>query len=140
MRGAARGPDTRAPAGRSDQRGPGDATRRRGRTTTPHDMFAERLLAVLSGSRPVHWMLGHTIGDEYDQLIALAPAAPLRTGTSHPVVRSCRGIPLRPGVVEACASIETGERVRAMAFRIERGDDLRWRCAAVELGGDLVPA
>ena len=39
-----------------------------------------------------------------------------------------------PGVVEACASIAAGEQVRAMAFRLEQGPDLRWRCAAVELG------
>ncbi|MFG2834873.1 Rv3235 family protein [Streptomyces zaomyceticus] len=37
--------------------------------------------------------------------------------------------------MEAFATIATGPRVRAMAFRLERGADHRWRCAAVELDG-----
>ncbi|RST24983.1 hypothetical protein EF908_02245, partial [Streptomyces sp. WAC04770] len=60
----------------------------------PHQWFAERLLAVLSGQRPVHWMLGHTIGDAYDQLAELAPTVPgdsrsgiASTPTGHPVSR-----------------------------------------------------
>ncbi|MGW7055361.1 Rv3235 family protein [Streptomyces sp. NPDC054887] len=102
---------------------------------TPHAQFAERLLAVLSGRRPVHWMLGHTIGEAYEQLVQLAPRTPLRTRGASPVVRTCGGFHPRPGVVEAFASIAAGEQVRAMAFRLEQGRDLRWRCAAVELGG-----
>ncbi len=46
------------------------------RPLRPHQWFAERLLAVLSGQRPVHWMLGHTIGEAYDQLAELALPAP----------------------------------------------------------------
>ncbi|WP_028815026.1 Rv3235 family protein [Streptomyces flavidovirens] len=102
---------------------------------TPHEQFAERLLAVLSGRRPVHWMLGHTIGEAYEQLVQLAPRTPLRTRGTLPVVRTCGGFHPRPGVVEAFASIAAGDQVRAMAFRLEQGRDLRWRCAAVELGG-----
>ncbi|MFF8290230.1 Rv3235 family protein [Streptomyces sp. NPDC016309] len=106
------------------------------RPLPPHVLFAERLLAVLSGERPVHWMLGQTVGQAYDQLVRLAPATPLRARGARPVVRRCGGFPLRPGVVEAFASIAAGEQVRAMAFRLERGDDRKWRCAAVELGGE----
>ncbi|MGA4862129.1 Rv3235 family protein [Streptomyces lavendulocolor] len=102
----------------------------------PHILFAERLLAVLSGERPVHWMLGQTVGEAYDQLIRLAPATPLRARGARPVVRRCGGFPLRPGVVEAFASIAAGEQVRAMAFRLEQGTDRKWRCAAVELGSE----
>ncbi|MEU8523056.1 Rv3235 family protein [Streptomyces sp. NBC_01216] len=101
----------------------------------PHTMFAERLLAVLSGDRPVHWMLGQTVGAAYEQLVRLAPQTPLRSVGSRPVLRRCAVHPPRPGVVEAFASIATGERIRAMAFRLERGADGRWRCAAVELDG-----
>ncbi|MGW0563564.1 Rv3235 family protein [Streptomyces sp. NPDC003016] len=111
------------------------ALRHRHRRPTPHEQFAERLLAVLSGRRPVHWMLGHTIGEAYEQLVRLAPTTPLRTRGTLPVVRTCGGFHPRPGVVEAFASIAAGEQVRAMAFRLEQGRDLRWRCAAVELGG-----
>ncbi|MEU8703350.1 Rv3235 family protein [Streptomyces sp. NPDC091387] len=125
------------PAGRHDARRPETVPPQRLRTprrVRPHQWFAERLLAVLSGQRPVHWMLGHTIGEAYDQLAELAPATPLRSRGARPVIRMCRGAQPAPGVVEACASIAAGEQVRAMAFRLEQGPDLRWRCAAVELG------
>ncbi|NBE51009.1 hypothetical protein GUY60_06130 [Streptomyces sp. YC537] len=98
------------------------------------------MLAVLSGERPVHWMLNHTVGNGYQQLVELAPYTPLKARGPRPYVRTCRAHPLRPGVVEASACISAGDRVRAMAFRLERGSDLRWRCAAVELGGERQPA
>ncbi|MFE6761837.1 MULTISPECIES: Rv3235 family protein [unclassified Streptomyces] len=129
------------PAGRHDARRPEAVPAQRHRTPRrlrPHHWFAERLLAVLSGQRPVHWMLGHTIGEAYDQLAELAPTTPLRTRGTRPVIRMCRGAQPAPGVVEACASIAAGEEVRAMAFRLEQGPDLRWRCAAVELGNTPV--
>ncbi len=85
-------------------------------------------------------MLGHTIGEAYDQLAELAPDAPLGTGCRRPVVRACRGSQPVTGVVEAFASIATGDQVRAMAFRLEQGPDLRWRCAAIDLGGERLPA
>ncbi|MET9430793.1 Rv3235 family protein [Streptomyces sp. NPDC003036] len=136
-------PQTPRPAGRRDQRAPGGAgtvrQARPQRPQPPHAVFAERLLAVLSGERPVHWMLGQTVGEAYDQLIRLAPHAPLRARGAHaarPVIRRCGVFPLRPGVVEAFATIATGDRFRAMAFRLEQGEDRRWRCAAVELGGN----
>ena len=110
------------------------------RPLRPHQWFAERLLAVLSGQRPVHWMLGHTIGEAYDQLAELAPDAPLGAGRRRPVVRTCHGTQPADGVVEAFASIATGEQVRAMAFRLEQGPDLRWRCAAIDLGGERLSA
>lgn len=99
----------------------------------PHERFAEELLAVLSGLRPVHSMLGRTIGEAYDQLVHLAPTTPLRARNTTSVIRTCRGFHPRPGVVEAWASIAAGDQVRAMAFRLEQGPDLRWRCAAVEV-------
>ncbi|WP_443067903.1 Rv3235 family protein [Streptomyces sp. NBC_01351] len=115
------------PAGRNDQRRP-PRTLRLG----PHHWFAERLLAVVSGRRPVHSLLGHTVGPAYQQLITLAPADHLRARLS-PVIRQCGRFTPGPGVIEAFARIATGDRVTAMAFRLEQGPDLRWRCAAVEL-------
>ncbi|MCX4801209.1 Rv3235 family protein [Streptomyces sp. NPDC058682] len=100
----------------------------------PHHWFAEHLLAVVSGLRPVHSLLGHTIGPAYQQLIALAPADPLRDRL-RPVVRQCGRFTPGPGVIEAFARIATGDRLTAMAFRLEQGPDLRWRCAAVEIQG-----
>ncbi|WP_327355654.1 Rv3235 family protein [Streptomyces sp. NBC_01304] len=131
------------PGGRRDRSTrPGGAPAQRGRRRgiTPHELFAERLLAVLSGQRPVHWMLNHTVGPGFQHLVELAPGAPFRAQGPRSVVRTCRAVPLRPGVVEASACIGTGDQVRAMAFRLEQGPDLRWRCAAVELDGRREPA
>ncbi|MFJ6485369.1 MULTISPECIES: Rv3235 family protein [unclassified Streptomyces] len=131
--GSRRRPASRTrPAGRRDQRRPAGPPRtlRLG----PHHWFAEHLLAVVSGLRPVHSLLGHTIGPAYQQLIALAPADPLRDRL-RPVVRQCGRFTPGPGVIEAFARIATGDRLTAMAFRLEQGPDLRWRCAAVEIQG-----
>ncbi|MFE5942542.1 Rv3235 family protein [Streptomyces sp. NPDC056480] len=108
----------------------------RPRALPPHTVFAERLLAVLSGERPVHWMLGHTVGEAYEQLVRIAPATPLRSLGPRPVLRRCSvQVDEDRTAVEAFATIAVGARVRAMAFRLERGEDQRWRCAAVELDG-----
>ncbi|GGT18916.1 Rv3235 family protein [Streptomyces griseoviridis] len=103
------------------------------------DLFAERLLAVLSGRRPVHFMLRHTVGRAYDDLARLAEHGPLRARGTRPVVRDIGWFEPRPGAVEVFARIGAGEQLRAMAFRLEYGTDLRWRCTAVELGGPRPP-
>ncbi|MFF4410300.1 Rv3235 family protein [Streptomyces sp. NPDC001262] len=129
-----------APPRRTDPRRPGAdaAARRHEREKLPHYWFAERLLLTLSGQRPVHSMLGHTLGEAYEQLTALAPRTPLRPappGGRTPVVRHCGQFRPRPGVIEAFARIASGDRLQALAFRLEKCPDLRWRCSAVELGG-----
>lgn len=105
----------------------------------PTDVFADRLLLVLSGQRPVHSMLRHTAGRAYDELAWLAERGPLRTRGSRPVVRDIGYFEPRPGAIEAFARIGAGDQLRAMAFRLEQGGDLRWRCTAVELGGPRRP-
>ncbi|MET9763013.1 Rv3235 family protein [Streptomyces sp. NPDC006372] len=105
----------------------------------PTDLFADLLLAVLSGHRPVHSMLRHTRGRAYDELAWLAERGPLRTRGPRPVVRDIGWCEPRPGAIEAFARIGAGDRLRAMAFRLELGQDLRWRCTAVELGGPRPP-
>ncbi|MFG2471208.1 Rv3235 family protein [Streptomyces canus] len=105
----------------------------------PTDLFADLLLAVLSGQRPVHSMLRHTAGRAYDELAQLAERGPLRTRGTRPVVRDIGYYVPRPGAVEAFARIGAGDQLRAMAFRLEQGQDLRWRCTAVELGGSRAP-
>ncbi|MFH9004432.1 Rv3235 family protein [Streptomyces afghaniensis] len=105
----------------------------------PTDLFADLLLAVLSGHRPVHSMLRHTRGRAYDELAWLAERGPLRTRGARPVVRDIGYFEPRPGAIEAFARIGAGDRLRAMAFRLELGQDLRWRCTAVELGGPRPP-
>ncbi|MBX9398128.1 hypothetical protein K4749_32205 [Streptomyces sp. TRM72054] len=101
----------------------------------PTDLFADRLLLVLSGQRPVHAMLRHTAGPAYDELARLAEDGPLRARGPRPVIRDIGYFEPRPGAIEAFARIGTGNRLRAMAFRLELGRDHRWRCTAVELGG-----
>ncbi|MCZ1000535.1 Rv3235 family protein [Streptomyces mirabilis] len=64
---------------------------------------------------------------------------PLRTRGARPVVRDIGYYVPRPGAIEAFARIGAGDRLRAMAFRLEQGPDLRWRCTAVELGGPRMP-
>ncbi|MFI2640477.1 Rv3235 family protein [Streptomyces sp. NPDC018610] len=98
------------------------------------DLFADRLLAVLSGQRPVHWMLRHTAGRAYDELVRLAERGPLRTRGTRPVVRDIGYYEARPGAIEVFARIGAGDQLRALAFRLEQGRDHRWRCTAVELG------
>ncbi|MFF8356166.1 Rv3235 family protein [Streptomyces chartreusis] len=105
----------------------------------PTDVFADRLLLVLSGQRPVHSMLRHTAGRAYDELAWLAERGPLRTRGARPVVRDIGYFEPRAGAIEAFARIAAGDQLRAMAFRLEQGGDLRWRCTAVELGGPRRP-
>nr|WP_033308240.1 Rv3235 family protein [Streptomyces iakyrus] len=105
----------------------------------PTDLFADLLVAVLSGHRPVHSMLRHTRGRAYDELAWLAERGPLRTRGARPVVRDIGYYEPRPGAIEAFARIGAGDRLRAMAFRLELGRDRRWRCTAVELGGPRPP-
>ncbi|MFG3196620.1 Rv3235 family protein [Streptomyces sp. NPDC048208] len=128
------------PPTRHDTRRPGAAPSRipvRGRTAAAHprptDLFADRLLAVLSGERPVHWMLRHTAGPAYDDLVRLAERAPLRTRGNRPTVRDLGWFVPRDGALEVFARISDGDHLRALAFRLEQSHDLRWRCTAVEL-------
>ncbi|MEV8538530.1 Rv3235 family protein [Streptomyces sp. NPDC051572] len=130
----------RTPAHADPHTVPAQAARGRVPQPRPTDLFADRLLAVLSGQRPVHWMLRHTAGRAYDELARLAEHGPLRaTRGTRPVVRDIGYYVAREGAVEAFARIGAGDQVRAMAFRLERGADLRWRCTAVELGGSRAP-
>ncbi|WPB92837.1 Rv3235 family protein [Streptomyces malaysiensis] len=109
----------------------------RQRDRLPRYWFANRLVLTLSGQRPVHTLLGHALPAAYDQLIELAPRAPLRpagTRATAPVVRRCGEYQPRHGVIEAFARIASGDRLSALAFRLELSADARWRCAAIDLG------
>jgi hypothetical protein len=79
-------------------------------------------------------MLRHTAGRAYDDLARLAARGPLRTRGARPVVHDIGYFVPRAGAIEAFARIAAGDQLRALAFRLERGPDLRWRCTAVETG------
>ncbi|MDX3232839.1 Rv3235 family protein [Streptomyces sp. ME19-01-6] len=145
LSGPPRRRDSRRPTGsRPVSHAPGSvsraaavAARRRERERLPRYWFANQLLLTLSGQRPVHTLLGHTLPAAYDRLVELAPQAPLRPSgarDSAPVVQRCGEYQPRQGVIEAFARIACGDRLRALAFRLELGLDARWRCAAVDIG------
>lgn len=125
------------PPGRRDPRRPGPrSTPRARRRPTAHRWFAEQLVLVLSGRRPVHALLGHLRGAAFDQVAGLATTAPLvprGADRRAAVLASLHARRVREDVIEACARVTTGGRDRAMAFRLEAGEDRRWRCSAVEL-------
>lgn len=146
-----RAPARKAPPGRRDSRRPETRRHRpapapsasalraaaaRERERQPPYWFANRLVLVLSGQRPVHTLLGHFRGPAYEQLSGLASRAPLRprgADRTSPAVLDAHGTRPQDGVIEAFARIVTGDRQRAMAFRLELCPDRRWRCAALEL-------
>ncbi|MFD6420312.1 Rv3235 family protein [Streptomyces sp. NPDC060194] len=134
-----RRPAPSAPRGaaRSDSRRPGDHPPRVPVQRPPHptELFTERLLAVLSGRRPAHWLLRHSAGSAYDELIRLGEAAPLRLAGPLPVVRDIGWFQPCPEVYEVFARISAGHRLHALAFRLQQGADQRWRCTAVDAGG-----
>ncbi len=88
----------------------------------------------------MHALLGHALPTAYDQLVELAPQAPLRPRPAPgrtaavPTLRECGLCRPRDGVIEAFARISSGDRLRALAFRLERGADTRWRCATLDIG------
>ncbi|AEW94369.1 MULTISPECIES: Rv3235 family protein [Streptomycetaceae] len=128
---------TTAPPSRTDPRRPATA-RRAGPVPGAPRWFADRLVEVLSGRRPASWLLSHTGGaDTYDRLWDLAARGVLRPPAGHPapVVRRCGCRPARPGALEVFATVASGPAVRALAFRLERGADQRWRCTAVDFAG-----
>lgn len=53
--------------------------------------------------------------------------------TSAATVRSVRACEPAEGVAELCATLQVGQRVRAVALRLE-SDDGRWRCTRLQLG------
>ncbi|MFI6771270.1 Rv3235 family protein [Streptomyces sp. NPDC050355] len=113
---------------------------RRAHESRPHHWFAHQLVRTLSGQQPVHALLGHALPAAYDRLVELAPLAPLRPLPAPgrrgavPTLRECGLCRPRSGVIEAFARIAAGERLRALAFRLELGADARWRCAALDIG------
>ncbi|OEV03034.1 Rv3235 family protein [Streptomyces oceani] len=104
----------------------------------PHHWFAQQLLLVLSGQRPAHALLRYVRGAAYDELYQLASRKPLRPSgadRSAPALLGVGGQRPAAGVIEVFARVAVDRRPRAMAFRLELCEDLRWRCAALELDG-----
>ncbi|MEY9947820.1 Rv3235 family protein [Kitasatospora sp. GAS1066B] len=97
--------------------------------------FALRLVEVLAGLRPVGQLARHTTHDGYRQLARLAGDGPLRRAgqAARPRLARVHESAPGPGVLEVCVRVETGERHRMVAFRLERHwRTEQWQCAAVE--------
>ena len=132
------------PPGRRDTRRPGGRTGRPpaaapAHSPLPHQWFAQQLLLVLSGRRPVHALLRHVSPAVYEQLNRIAPQAPLAargTDRTAPVLAGVGAQRPCEGAVEAFARIAAGRHRRVMAFRLQTCDTgPRWRCTALELDG-----
>ncbi|MEU5778719.1 Rv3235 family protein [Streptomyces venezuelae] len=98
----------------------------------PTEIFAERLVMVLSGQRPMHWVARHIANTAFDELARLAELRPLCTDGHRPTIHRIGHYQPQPETYEVFARIATGPRLRALAFRLTLGADRKWRCTAVE--------
>lgn len=100
--------------------------------------FADRLLSVLTGHRPISSLAGRVRDPAYGRLWDLmnARADWQRHSQGHePCVLSCRVSRAQDDALEVTAVVGLRrDTVRAIAFRLERGrdEDRAWRCTAVE--------
>lgn len=99
------------------------------------------LLEVLTGLRPPQQLLRWSSADIYSGVMrraALQARLRARTGRAHTArVASLRASFPRDGVAEVGAVLREGDRVRAVALRLETCTDRsgeRWRVTALELG------
>ncbi|MFI1871404.1 MULTISPECIES: Rv3235 family protein [Streptomyces] len=100
----------------------------------PTEVFAERLVLVLSGQRPMHWVARHIANTAFDELARLAELRPLCTDGHRPTIHRIGHYQPHPETYEVFVRIAAGPRLRALAFRLTLGADRKWRCTAVETG------
>jgi hypothetical protein len=127
-----------APPRRRDQRRPAAA-----RPVPPPLWFADRLLSVLTGTKPLACLAGYLPPATYDQvwhLMNANPAWPTWASISRPAVRRYQVMPVALGILEVTAVVTLAPTaVRAIAFRLEHTENGHpplsphsWRCTAVE--------
>jgi Family of unknown function (DUF6459) len=97
--------------------------------------LAQAIAEVLAGARPASQLSRVATLDVLrllergsGRLGARADGPPQR-----PIVGSVHISEPRDGVAEACAVVDTGPRIRALALRLE-GVNGQWRCTAVHIG------
>jgi hypothetical protein len=100
--------------------------------------FVQAALEVTTGGRPVLQLLRWATTEVYDDLRHRAVAAShgdvgIRRHRAPWIVRSLHVSEPLDGVVEACAVVERGARLRALALRLE-GLDGRWVCTVLDWG------
>jgi hypothetical protein len=115
------------------------APRRRDALPQP-GAWGRRLLVGLTecaaGRRPLQQLapllsfaVGRGLAAEFERAARHGARHWLRTAT----VRTVRATEPADGIAELCATVDTGQRVRAIALRIERQQG-RWRCTRLQLG------
>jgi hypothetical protein len=96
--------------------------------------FAQALVEVLAGDRPLAQLVRWTSTAVYDEVSGLiAGPGVARSDAARGVVRSVHVSEPTDGVAEICALVRRGARSTAVALRLE-GLDGRWQCTALELG------
>jgi hypothetical protein len=95
--------------------------------------FAQAVVEVLAGDRPVSQLVRWTTTSVYDDLAALVVGPDGRGPAARGVVRSIHVSEPVDGVAEVAALVRRGARSTAVALRLE-GLDGRWQCTALELG------
>ena len=96
--------------------------------------FAQALVEVLAGDRPLAQLVRWTTSGVYDEVSGLiAGPGVARSDASRGVVRSVHVSEPADGVAEVCALVRRGARSTAVALRLE-GLDGRWQCTALDLG------
>jgi hypothetical protein len=97
--------------------------------------LAQAIAEVLAGGRPANQLADHATHHVIRQLERNAGRLGLRLGVPQrrPIIGSLHLAEPCEGVIEACAVIDTGSRIRALALRLEaiRG---QWRCTAICIG------
>jgi hypothetical protein len=100
--------------------------------------FAQAVVEVLAGDRPLAQLVRWTTTEVYDDVAALI-VGPGTVGpggavaSTRGVVRSVHVSEPADGVAEVAALVRRGARSTAVAMRLE-GLDGRWQCTALELG------
>lgn len=96
--------------------------------------FAQALVEVLAGDRPVGQLVRWTTTAVYEEVAGLIAGPGVARGdAARGVVRSVHVSQPADGVAEVAALVRRGARSTAVALRLE-GLDGRWQCTALDLG------
>lgn len=100
----------------------------------PVRRIAQAIAEVWAGARPAHQLSVVATHEVVGQLERGSGrlGARARAPTPRPVVSSVRVSEPVERVVEACAVVDTGERMRAIALRLELREG-RWACTALRV-------
>lgn len=97
--------------------------------------FAQALVEVLSGGRPLRQVATWMAPDVYDQLQRRLTAGSGRGSATRARLASVHTALVEPGVLEVAARMVHAQRSRALAVRLEHHTDRRgvrqWRCTAL---------